>query len=144
MSNYITTTNASGKAVFSDKISTTGHSIITKPGGTKEDGNIQILYATPSFPVNLANEADLDYYIKVRTEGLAPGQTCPPNGVSAAILTLGPDAVLPLHQTNSLDIIVVLEGVVELHLDSGESKQLRAGDSVVQRSTTHQWKVSLK
>lgn len=45
-----------------------------------------------------------------------------------------------MHRTISLDYGVVLEGEVELILDSGESRLLRRGDVVVQRGTNHAWR----
>lgn len=45
-----------------------------------------------------------------------------------------------MHRTVSLDYGVVLEGEVELHLDSGEKRRLLRGDIFVQRGTAHQWK----
>ncbi|KAK4609067.1 Cupin-domain-containing oxidoreductase srdD [Fulvia fulva] len=56
------------------------------------------------------------------------------------IVTLGAGAVFPLHRTMTLDTILILEGVMELHLDSGEMKVVKAGDTIVQRGTMHMWK----
>ena len=44
-----------------------------------------------------------------------------------------------LHATDSVDFLYVLEGEVELVLGAGESKQLNAGDVVVQNGTYHAW-----
>ena len=46
----------------------------------------------------------------------------------------------PFHRTLSLDHAVLLEGTIELTLDSGESRLLRRGDVVVQRATMHKWR----
>lgn len=40
----------------------------------------------------------------------------------------------------TLDTVVVIEGVVECCLDSGESRVLRVGDTITQRGTMHKWK----
>lgn len=45
-----------------------------------------------------------------------------------------------MHRTESIDFITVLEGEVELSLDSGEKKRVKKGDTVVQRATMHAWK----
>jgi len=45
-----------------------------------------------------------------------------------------------MHRTVSLDYGVVLEGEVELVLDSGETRVLRRGDVAVQRATAHAWR----
>lgn len=45
-----------------------------------------------------------------------------------------------MHRTLSVDYATVVEGSVELILESGESRVLKAGDTIVQRATMHQWK----
>lgn len=45
-----------------------------------------------------------------------------------------------MHRTHSLDYGVVLEGEMELVLDSGETQRLGRGDTVVQRGTMHAWR----
>lgn len=56
------------------------------------------------------------------------------------IVDMNPGATSPMHRTISLDYGVVLEGEVELILDSGESRLLRRGDVAVQRGTNHAWR----
>jgi quercetin dioxygenase-like cupin family protein len=51
-----------------------------------------------------------------------------------------PGAVSPMHRTVSLDYGVVLEGEMELVLDSGETRLLKRGDLAVQRGTLHAWR----
>lgn len=45
-----------------------------------------------------------------------------------------------MHKTVSLDYGVVLEGPVELVLDSGETQMMYRGDVCVQRATNHAWR----
>lgn len=45
-----------------------------------------------------------------------------------------------MHRTHSLDYGVVLEGEIELVLDSGESRTLKRNDMAIQRGTNHLWK----
>jgi quercetin dioxygenase-like cupin family protein len=45
-----------------------------------------------------------------------------------------------MHRTMTLDTLVFVEGEVEITLDSGETRTLKAGDSLVQRATMHKWK----
>ncbi len=45
-----------------------------------------------------------------------------------------------MHASQSVDYLVVLEGEVDLELDDGATKRLRAGDLVVQNGTRHAWK----
>lgn len=51
-----------------------------------------------------------------------------------------PGATSPMHRTVSLDYGVVILGEVQLVLDSGETRVLKAGDVAVQRGTNHAWK----
>jgi quercetin dioxygenase-like cupin family protein len=45
-----------------------------------------------------------------------------------------------MHRTVSLDYGIVIEGEIELILDSGERKKMVAGDIAVQRGTMHAWR----
>lgn len=45
-----------------------------------------------------------------------------------------------MHRTVSLDYGVVLEGEVELVLDSGEVRLMKRGDVAIQRGTNHAWR----
>ncbi|KAK3052470.1 hypothetical protein LTR09_006324 [Extremus antarcticus] len=132
MSHYVTTHNSSGEATFSAKISPSQAEIQT-PFGTQN-----ILFTTWNSPINLSTEADIDQYSKDRSEGLGH-KICPENGSAAAIISLPPKAESPFHRTMTLDVIYILEGSLELHLDSGEKRTLKAGDSVVQRAGMHKW-----
>lgn len=44
-----------------------------------------------------------------------------------------------MHKTGTIDVIVCVKGPVDLLLDDGEAKSLKAGDVVVQRATNHAW-----
>ena len=45
-----------------------------------------------------------------------------------------------MHRTQSLDYGVVLEGEMEMILDSGEKRIMGRGDLAVQRGTNHAWR----
>ena len=45
-----------------------------------------------------------------------------------------------MHRGGSIDYNVVIEGEIELILDSGESARMRPGDVNVQRATSHRWR----
>ena len=45
-----------------------------------------------------------------------------------------------MHRTVSLDYGVVMIGEIELILDSGEARLLKAGDICIQRGTMHAWR----
>jgi quercetin dioxygenase-like cupin family protein len=133
MSQFITTHNTSGHAIFSPKIPEEQHELQLPFGG------MRIIYTAKSLPTNLNTEADIDNYSQIRTTGLPNGAICPPGGSAAAIVSLAPGAESPMHRTVTMDWAVILEGEVELVLDGGERRRLRVGDSVVMRGTMHQW-----
>lgn len=60
-----------------------------------------------------------------------------PGGTVLRIVDMLPGSVSLMHRTVSLDYGVVLEGEVELLLDSGETRLLKRGDVSVQRGTNH-------
>lgn len=133
MSQLITTHNSSGKAIFSTKVPEEHHDLSLPFGG------MRIIYTSNSVPTDLNSEADIDQYSHVRTAGLPGGAICPLGGTAAAIVSLKPGAQSPMHRTVTMDWAVILEGEVDLVLDGGETRRLRAGDSVVMRGTMHQW-----
>ena len=44
-----------------------------------------------------------------------------------------------MHKTDSLDVIVLVKGELDLLLDDGEAEALKPGDVVIQRATNHGW-----
>ena len=44
-----------------------------------------------------------------------------------------------MHKTETLDVIVMIRGAVDLLLDDGDAKSLKPGDVVIQRATNHAW-----
>jgi quercetin dioxygenase-like cupin family protein len=125
MSNYITTHNSEGKAIFSD----------ASGSRTKLDtpiGSMEVLYTTHSVPTNVASEADIDQYSQ-DAKGALGNRLCPENGTAAAVLDISPNSESPFHRTMTLDMFLVIEGDLELTLDSGEKRTLHAGDCVTQR-----------
>lgn len=45
-----------------------------------------------------------------------------------------------MHRAISIDYGIVVDGVFELILDSGEKRVMRQGDVSIQRATAHKWK----
>jgi len=73
---------------------------------------------------------------------LQAGPLPPPGGYRVLIFNLSatPTAeALGIHATDSTDVIVVIDGEVDLELDSGEIRTLMAGDTLVQNATAHRW-----
>ncbi|KAK4539857.1 hypothetical protein LTR36_010318 [Oleoguttula mirabilis] len=132
---YITTHGDQGESVFSTKVPTE-HYAHDIPGG-----KLEIIYSAHTFPPNLSTELDIDQYAHDRTHGLpAENPICPVDGTATAIVSMPPNAVSLMHRTMTLDVAIVIEGVIELHLEGGESRTLHAGDSITQRGTMHMWK----
>ncbi|KAF2500885.1 hypothetical protein BU16DRAFT_535418 [Lophium mytilinum] len=94
-------------------------------------------YATNEYPVNLSGNKDLEVY-QHYTNNL-PGVTIP-GGTVIRVVDMNPGSLSPMHRTISLDYGVVLEGEVELVLDSGETRLLKRGDISIQRGTNHAWR----
>ncbi len=44
-----------------------------------------------------------------------------------------------MHKTETLDVIILVKGAVDLILDDGDPTPLKAGDVVIQRATNHAW-----
>ncbi|MEO1253151.1 MAG: cupin domain-containing protein [Pseudomonadota bacterium] len=44
-----------------------------------------------------------------------------------------------MHKTETLDVIILVRGRVDLILDEGEPTSLKPGDVVIQRATNHAW-----
>ena len=44
-----------------------------------------------------------------------------------------------MHETDTLDVIILVRGEVDLLLDDGEAKAMKPGDVVIQRATNHAW-----
>lgn len=99
--------------------------------------NFALAYATNGFPVDLSAGKDIATYQSYLTN--LPGLTIP-GGSVLRIVDMAPDSLSPMHRTVSLDYGVVLEGEVELVLDSGESRHLKRGDIAIQRGTSHAWR----
>ncbi|KAK3619663.1 hypothetical protein LTR56_023886 [Elasticomyces elasticus] len=133
MYHYITTHDSTGQSVVSDKVPTAPH------GHPIPGGRLEILYSSHDFPPSLETEKDIDQYAHDRTHGMENG-ICPSKGTAAAIVHIEPNAISAMHRTMSLDVMVIIEGVLEAHLEGGEVRTMRPGDSMVQRGTMHQWR----
>lgn len=44
-----------------------------------------------------------------------------------------------MHKTDTLDVIILVRGEVDMLLDNDEVKSLKPGDVVIQRATNHAW-----
>ena len=62
------------------------------------------------------------------------------NGSVIRVVDMLPGCESPMHRTNSIDYGIVLSNEIELELDSGETRTVKAGGIIVQRGTNHLWR----
>ncbi|RAK89809.1 cupin domain protein [Aspergillus costaricaensis CBS 115574] len=135
LSRYITTHDpTTNKAIFSTTLSET---MPVQQIQDSANAQFSLAYTTDSFPANLTDEADIPAYASYLTN--PPGITISTGSV-CRIVDMPPHALSPMHRTVSVDYGVVLEGEVELVLDSGETRLLKRGDVAIQRGTNHAWR----
>jgi quercetin dioxygenase-like cupin family protein len=128
---FITDHNKHGEAIFSEKIEE-NLEFQELPDGAR----FCLGYTTRSTPVDMNEEKDLEVYKQDLVN--KPGIMIP-GGSVLRIVDMMPGALSPMHRTISLDYGVVLEGEVELVLDSGEKRLMKRGDVSIQRGTMHAW-----
>lgn len=128
---YITTHSGSGHSILETAIPS--HAIWRHI----PEASFFLGYVTTSFPIDINDDADISTY----TDAYAsPPKVTYPGGTVLRVMDLAPGKSSPMHRTVSLDYGVVLEGAMELVLDSGETKVLRRGDMCVQRATMHAYR----
>jgi quercetin dioxygenase-like cupin family protein len=129
---FITDNDPSGKAIFSTEIP---EQIPYRQ--VPNDAKFALCYATNEFPVDFTANRDITTYKNYLVD--QPGIIIP-GGTVLRYVDMYPGATSPMHRTISLDYGVVLEGEVELILDSGEKRLMKRGDLSVQRGTMHAWR----
>jgi quercetin dioxygenase-like cupin family protein len=132
ISRFITDNNGDGKAVFSNRIDEE-----LQWQELPDGARFCLGFTTRKTPVDMSNGKDLSDY--ERDLENKPGIMIP-GGTVLRLVDMQPGALSPMHRTVSLDYGVVLEGEVELVLDSGEVRLMRRGDVAIQRGTNHAWK----
>ncbi|GJC81200.1 hypothetical protein ColLi_04038 [Colletotrichum liriopes] len=128
----ITTHNASGQAVLETSIPE------PLPKTPLPGADTYLAYTATSIPVPLAADADLATYKSHLPHNVG---VAIPGGLVARVVDFPPGgAGAPLHRTETVDTGVVVDGELELFLDSGETAALGKGDVFVQRGTIHGWR----
>ncbi|ORY19321.1 hypothetical protein BCR34DRAFT_552905 [Clohesyomyces aquaticus] len=133
---FITTHDDSGKAVFSSAVPEENTFKSIGP-----DAAFALGYTTKEFPVDLNKDKDLDTYQSFLSN---PPGIVVSKGTVLRFVDVGPGHVSPMHRTVSLDYGVVIEGDIELILDSGETRRMGRGDVAIQRGTMHAWRNNSK
>lgn len=103
--------------------------------------SLSIIWSSPA-TFSVAKGQDIEHHKK----NLAAGPPVPffqTQGNTAASLTyIGPTESVTrgfMHRTQSLDYLFMHEGELELELDSGERRVVKAGEVVIQREAWHRW-----
>jgi len=134
---YITGHDEStGKAIVESTRPAAWHAFQNKLTG------FNVIYTTSEFPASLNNNKDIithDQLIASGKLGLVN-----PHGTVCRMVDFAPGNEPLMHRTQSLDYGIVLEGEIEMELDSGEKKLLKRGDVAVQRATMHAWRNASK
>lgn len=129
---FITDHNTEGLAVFNTTIPE------QLPAQTITNGDKFYLgYTTSSYPVSFGDNRDVTTYSNFLSN---PPGIVVPGGSVLRIVDIRPGGESPMHRTVSLDYGVVLDGEIELVLDSGETRVLKKGDLSIQRGTNHMWR----
>ncbi len=95
-------------------------------------------FTTSSFPVSMKNDEDIETHDRTVASGKLG--IVNPNGTVLRFVDFAPLFESMMHRTRSLDYGIVVEGSIELVLDSGERQVLGRGDVCVQRGTNHAWR----
>jgi quercetin dioxygenase-like cupin family protein len=130
---HITTHDALGKATFSNTVPSDAH-VRQSTGGAME---FSLMYTNKHDPLRITDDADIEAYTSYLK---TPPALTIPGGTVCRTVDFAPGYTSPMHRTVSLDFGVVVEGEVELQLDSGEIRLLKRGDVAVQRGTNHAWR----
>jgi quercetin dioxygenase-like cupin family protein len=129
---FVTGHNSNGASIFEP-------SILEQPPTNEfvDEMHITFCYGTQGFPIDLDGGNDLQIYGDLVQN--SPGIVVP-NGSAARIVDFAPGYTTAMHRSMSVNYNVVIEGEVEVLLDSGESRTLKPGDMLVQRAVKHQWR----
>lgn len=132
LARYITDHDPTGLAVFSDQFDD-----IIPSQELADVARFPLGYTSRTTPVDLMEDKDL---AKNQSDlDNKPGIKIP-GGTVLRVVDMQPGAVSRMHRIVSLDYGVVIEGEVELLLDSGEVRTMRRGDLAVQKGNNHAWR----
>ncbi|KAK3331477.1 hypothetical protein B0H66DRAFT_487639 [Apodospora peruviana] len=131
----------------------TGKSVFVPPSTLPETltayGSIGMVvfdsYKTFTTPLEMTHEFDIaalrDRDARTTPSDPKQGVWFPAPGESVVrYCDWGPGATLQFHRTETIDFGVVVNGEMEMTLDSGEKRLLKVGDTIVQRGTLHAWR----
>src|SRR3989304_6031457 len=117
--------DASGKAV----VSTDGQ-VESSPGKIDKNISAADIWWTGSSPADIG--------VHDAREEPSPGMPTPA-GTILKVLELSPGTQPVMHETETLDYVIVMEGEVDMLLDDGAEVHMKAGEVIIQRGTLHGW-----
>lgn len=129
---YITTHDEAGQSVFISSMDENPPAV-TNP----TPANLFLCYATQNFPVDIKHEKDIDRYQHFIDN---PPGIIIPGGSAARIIDFPPSFTSVMHRTVSVNYNFIIEGEMEIILDSGETRLMKVGDVLVQRAINHSWR----
>ncbi|QKX63131.1 uncharacterized protein TRUGW13939_10299 [Talaromyces rugulosus] len=94
-----------------------------------------VMWSTTTFPIDSAKDDALEREKDEKVMSLSL-----PNGTVLRMVDRAPGTQSAMHRSQTVDYGVVLEGEMEMVMDSDESVVLRPGDVCIQRGTLHQWR----
>ena len=122
-------------------VNSSGKSVVVSDGAVPESARFSTpgeasgsdLWMEKAVPVKIADHNDpiADYSVQMWP---------PPGGVIARTITWQPGFSYPMHRSDTVDVMFVISGQLELILEDG-STVLGPGDCIVQRGTNHAWRV---
>jgi quercetin dioxygenase-like cupin family protein len=99
----------------------------------KEQSVSTTVWSSPSIPAIVEGEG-----LTVDPATYHKGSGAPRNGARLMIMDLAPGAKGKMHRTNTVDLVICLEGEIEMLLPDS-SVRLKAGEILIQQSTIHAW-----
>lgn len=129
---FITTVDLDGRSVFSKSSDEEPPKMVTPL-----PMNLSFCYATQNFPVDIHEEKDIEKYNEFVK---SPPAITIPNGTTARVVDFPPNYTSAMHRTISVNYNFVIEGEIEIILDSGQTRMMKQGDVLVQRSINHAWR----
>lgn len=121
----VTGHNVNGKT----KILIDGHA--NNPTSRRPGHASQLIWTTSQSPADNSGDADAGA-IEI---GRPPG----PNGTIFRIMEIQPGGQPEMHNTETIDYVVIIAGQIHMEMDDGEELVMEAGDVMVQRGTNHSW-----
>jgi quercetin dioxygenase-like cupin family protein len=121
----ITTHDENGRAIVGSDENADNHK--WSPRGSTST----LIWSTDECPAEIWTDEDYG----ARKLGTQP----PPNGTRFTIMNLPPNTPGRMHRTDTVDIIFVMDGKIDMGMDEGASVTLEKGDVMVQQGTNHSW-----